>query len=110
MIYYNAPHEVRDEDKLAAMIAVLENGGTLPPVVVLGYDAFTGSHRLAAWRACEIDANVIELSDDDYKAAMTEIGLDWESDTVYDYNQFCDALYNVTTDDAVKAAIEDQRD
>ena len=108
MTTYNAPHEVKDKAKLQSMIATLENGGTLPAVIVLGYEAFTGSHRIAAWNACHVEANVVEISDADYIAALEAMGLDYEVDDVRDYTDFCDALYKVTNDDDVKAAIKDQ--
>lgn len=109
MIHYNPPHETRDQSKLGSMIAAIESGKSLPPIVVMGYDAFTGSHRIAAWEACNVAADVVEITDDDYIAAMTEMGLDWECDSVYDYNEFCGALYKVTADSDIKAAIKDQR-
>lgn len=110
MIHYNPPHEARDQKKLESMIAAIEGGKSLPPIIVMGDDAFTGSHRIAAWEACNVDADVVEISDADYVAAMTEMGLDWECDSVYDYNEFCQALYAVTTDSDIKDAIKDQRD
>lgn len=106
---YNHPHAVHDYKKLQSMIETLNNGGSLPPVIVLGYDAFTGSHRLAAWEACDMAADVIDISDADYIAALDRMGLDWQTDTVRDYTDFCDALYKVTSDANIKAAIEDQR-
>lgn len=106
---YEAPHEVRDRAKLAAMIEVLKTGGSLPPVVVCGETAYTGSHRLAAWAACDMDAEAVEIEDDDYVAAMKLLGLDPMYDDCRNLNELCEALYQVVTDEAVKAALEDQR-
>jgi hypothetical protein len=106
---YQAPHQVRDKAKLAEMIKTLKNGGTLPPVVVCGEIAYTGSHRLAAWAACGIDADAVEIEDADYVAAMELLDLDPMYDDPRDYNELCDALYRVVTDDAVKTALADQR-
>jgi len=109
MTTYNEPHEVRDQAKLQRMIDTIRNGGQLPPIVVCGYRAFTGSHRIAAWNACGIEHHAIEISDADYVATVTAMGLDWENDDVSDYNDFCDKLYRVTTDPDVKNAVKDQR-
>lgn len=106
---YNKPHEIRDEKKLQSMIDTLRAGGELPPVLVIGYNALTGSHRLAAWEACDRAAIVIELSDEDYIAAMRAQGLN-EWDEIYDYSDFCRALYEVTGDPEIKAAVADQRE
>lgn len=126
MIYFNPPHEVRDEAKLQSMIATLQNGGKLPPVVVCGDDAFTGSHRLAAWEACEITPDFLEISERDYILAVAlmngvnDLNLDDPDDVeffhnhlnseVNDYNAFCAALAKVSNSDDVKNAIADQVD
>lgn len=54
------PHEPRDHDKLASLIAAYNDGATVPPVVVIDWtgsdhdgrqpSAISGSHRLAAMR------------------------------------------------------------
>lgn len=109
MTTYNEPHQVRDQAKLQRMIDTLRSGGQLPPIVVCGYQAFTGSHRIAAWNACRMDHQAVEISEAEYIATMTKMGLDWETDEVMDYTDFCDALYEVTNDPDVKAALDDQR-
>jgi len=106
---FQAPHEVRDEAKFANMVEILKSGGSLPPVVACGEIAFTGSHRLAAWAACDIDAEAVMIEDADYVAAMELMGLDPMYDDPNDLNELCEALYQVTTDNAVKAALADQR-
>lgn len=111
MTDYQAPHEVRNEEKLQSMIATLQNGGQLPPVVVIGDYALTGSHRIAAWDACEMQAEIVELSDDDYVAACEELyGEVMTIDEIGDFSQFCEAIYNITADKEVKAALSDQID
>ena len=85
---YNAPHEVRDHEKLASMVADLEAGHDLPPVLVCGDSAFTGSHRLAAWKAMEIEPEVVELEDSEYIEIMEKLGLDPIYDSVYDFEVF----------------------
>jgi hypothetical protein len=106
---YFPPHETMDQEKLQKMIKHLESGGELPPVVVAGEYAFTGSHRLRAWEACEEEPNTIEISNQDYRAAMDLLDLDWRYDEPNELNEFCAALYSVTDNDAMKKALEDQR-
>lgn len=85
------PHLPTDEKKLAEMVYILETGGSLPPVLVNGEQAYSGSHRIAAWEAMEMDVEFVELDDDGYVAVMTELGLDPMYDTVYDFEPFLDA-------------------
>ena len=108
-MYYNPPHEVRDVDRLEAMIASLLGGKCLPPIVVIGDSALTGSHRIEAWSQCDMEPDAVEVSDADYIQAMESIGLDAEYDTIGDYNEICAALYRVTDDGDIKAALADQR-
>ena len=110
MKYYNPPHEVRNQEKLQSMINTLGNDGDLPPIVVLGEDAITGSHRLAAWAACDMEAETIEIEDEDYVAAMNYLGLDPVYDSPMDMNQLCAALYQVIDDEDVQTALADQID
>ena len=106
---YEAPHEVRDEALLESMIQTLRNGGELPAIVVTGDTALTGSHRIAAWAECDIDAVAVECPDELYVAALESLGLDIY-DSVNDYNEFCAALYDVAGDyPGLQDALEDQR-
>lgn len=57
-MYYQPPHEVRDQSKLSAMVEILKNGGEPPPVLVCGDRAYSGSHRLAAWEITGMEADV----------------------------------------------------
>ena len=105
---YFAPHAARDKGKLNGMIETLKSGGELPPVVVCGDIAYTGSHRLAAWLACSMDAEAVEVSNEDYEETMELLCLDPMYDTIHDFNVFCAVLYTVTEDDEVKEALKDQ--
>lgn len=75
------PHEVRDEDKLAALVDSMTTHGWLgaPIVVIPGEDygwgpcdpqAITGSHRLAAAYEAGIDVPTVPVDD-----LLTEAGL-----------------------------------
>ena len=89
---YQAPHEVRDQGKLESMIESLENGGELPPVLVCGEIAYSGSHRLAAWAALDIKPEVIELDDEDIATAMHHVGLDPMYDEIQRFEEIEEAL------------------
>lgn len=104
-----APHEVRDQEKLQSMIDELEDGNDLPPVVVIGEQALTGSHRIAAWESCGMDIDYIEIEDDDYISAMKHLNLDPVYDQIpSDLNDFCKAVFETTEDDEIKEALKDQ--
>lgn len=84
---YQPPHEVREDEKLASMIATLESGGELPAIWVNGEFAITGSHRLAACWATDSEIDVIEIDEDDLRQAYENMGLDIDYDTCDDYNE-----------------------
>ena len=63
-MYYQPPHEVRDQGKLNALVEILKNGGELPPVLVCGDRAYSGSHRLAAWELMDVEPSVVEEATD----------------------------------------------
>jgi len=121
MNFFIAPHEIRDEEKLNSMIDAIISGTDIPQIVVLNDTAFTGSHRIAAYLAVEeminngeINIDVteiphIEIEDADYCTAMKNMDLE-PGDDISDYNDFCKSLYEITDNDDVKAALEDQRD
>ncbi len=92
---YTAPHNVTDQGKLESMINHLSNGGELPPIVVCGDQAYSGSHRLAAWAHMGIEADVIELDDDDYCLIMANLDLDPSTDDVYDFDIFVNAAQDL---------------
>ena len=108
MKFFNPPHEVRDNEKFANMVKAIEQGQDLPPIVVLGDEALTGSHRLAAWKYCEEEPETIEIEDEDYCKAMEYLGLDPMFDSPTDHNNLCQALYETTQDADIKDALVDQ--
>ena len=85
---YQAPHQVRDLIKLDGMIAHLKAGGSLPPIIVCGEIAYSGSHRLAAWEAMDMEPSVIEIDDDDVAAGMIEMGLEPGYDEIDRFDEF----------------------
>ena len=87
-MYYQPPHEVRERNKLAGMIRALRRGESLPPVLVCGDNALSGSHRLVAWEKMGVEADVVEMSDEEYCETMTELGLDPMYDNIVDYEDF----------------------
>lgn len=101
------PHEVTDESKLESMVAAINAGKALPPVVVSGSDAITGSHRLAAWEACGVSPETIEVTDLDYRRACYVADCETHHD---DLEAFCAALIAVTADPEIIAAMSDQVD
>lgn len=108
---YIPPHEVRDKKKFESMIAALKMGQKLPPVVVVEGSpyALTGSHRLAAWKALGMEPDVVEVSQEDYAKACLDLWGEvktWEE--IYDFDEFCEALYRVTGDPDVRLALSEQ--
>lgn len=87
-MYYQPPHEVRDQVKLNAMVEILKNSGELPPVLVCGDRAYSGSHRLAAWEMMGMEADVVEMSDEEYCEVMTALDLDPMYDEATDLEEF----------------------
>jgi hypothetical protein len=75
---YNPPHSPTDAAKLATMVEQIVFGHDLPPIVVSGETALTGSHRIAAYMRAERDERVerdlvipaVEVSDIDVKRAL----------------------------------------
>ena len=88
------PHEVRDAKKLADMIAHLDAGGTLPPVIRIGAFALSGSHRIAAHNALGLPTPAVEITESDYAAAWKALGWDEPEtpDHIGDYHEFIDVL------------------
>lgn len=106
---YQPPHKVEDNEKLEEIIAALYRGESLPPVVVEpnGFAAITGSHRLAAQESAGVEPDVLILSEDDYEAACEYLGGDSLSAAV-DHEERCQAIYETTSDDEIRAAVADQ--
>lgn len=73
-----AYHEVRDAEKLQSLIASMEsNGWQGAPLVAIGDELITGSHRYAAWREVfdtDYGLPVVQLAD-----IFEESGLDLDA-------------------------------
>lgn len=112
MTTYDAPHQVTDQAKLAAMIETILAGGELPPVVVNGYTALTGSHRCEAYsrarRIADTQAEqpAVEISNADYQRAC--LVLDVANHTEAELNCFCAAIHASATAGDVRDAVADQ--
>lgn len=124
MKFFNPPHEVRDKAKLQSMIDTLRSGGQLPPVVTYQGQAYTGSHRIAAWDACEMDRQAVELTDKEFVLSMAlmsgvnDLDLNDPDDMefyhkhleqeIYDYDAFLEAILKVSKNTAILDAAKDQ--
>lgn len=89
---YNPPHEVRDTEKLSSMINALKSGQSLPPIIVCGEVAFSGSHRIAAHEKLWISINTTEITDNEIRRAMLICDLDPDYDEINDFQEFENAL------------------
>lgn len=87
-MYIKTPHAANDRSKLAGMLKALRRGEALPPVLMHGEQAYSGSHRIEAWTRMGIEIDYVEISDDDYRAIMIESNLDPVYDVVYDFEPF----------------------
>ena len=92
MTDYIAPHDVIDPEKVVDMVRALRRGDPLPPIIVQGCRAFSGTHRLAAWAAVGAAPSVIEIDEDEYDYACLYLGLDPVYDEVTDFEPFVEAL------------------
>ena len=120
--FYNAPHEVTDIDKHDAMVAAIKAGEKMSPVVVIGEQAFTGSHRIAAyitarelaeecdtgeWEGADLEIPAIGIDDETYRAAADALGVE-HLEEWHDFNDVAEAIYYATEDEEVKDALSDQ--
>lgn len=108
MRFFEPPHTVQDAQKLEKMINVIENGGELPPILLCGEKALTGSHRIAAYNYAETEVPHIEIEEELYVDAVKAMGLDPIYDEVRDYCELAEKMYELTDDDEIKAALADQ--
>ena len=90
-----APHEVNDIDKLNAMIEMLKSGKSLPPILVHANQAYSGTHRLAAWAELDINPDVIEIDDDQFYAITDALGIDPMYDIICDFELFLDTAHDL---------------
>jgi len=104
-----APHRATDESKLAALVAAYSTGETVPPVIVEpnGYQAITGSHRIAAAEIAGVDVPAIVITEAEYTAACAYLGIDSLGDAV-DHEEQCRAIYKTTLRAEVRMALADQ--
>jgi hypothetical protein len=116
-------HEACDMAKLAALVESFRSGRPVPAVAAQGDTALTGSHRVAAheaaWRAwsrggagwedaAEPTLDAVEVSEADYLAACRTLGVETHRDVEH-YDLFAAALHAATEDEALRAALADQR-
>ncbi len=85
------PHEIRERSKLAGMIRVLRRGEDLPPILVCGEIALSGSHRLVAWCKMNIYPEYVEITNDEYCQVMDHLGYDPMYNSINDYEEFLNA-------------------
>ena len=89
-----APHEVRDQEKFAALVEAFENGDEVNPVVVLQLDAtdsypraITGSHRIAAASEAGVTVPAIVIvAENRWQQSVLELIL---AEGAGDYNDKC---------------------
>lgn len=119
---YNPPHIARDTEKLTALIEAIRTNQPITPIVIDGENAICGSHRIAAYEKAyklwaaetkgwentnEPVIPVVELMQSDIDAAIESVGGEsW--DDLGEWNDIVEAIYNVTDDTEVKAALADQ--
>jgi len=122
MTMYNAPHESRDEEKVASLVEAMRTGQSIPPIVVNGDTAICGSHRIEAavradrlregmadgWEDTpEIDLPTVEVEDSVIYAAYDKMHITG-LDEIGDWNEFCSVVRDICDDDEVKTALSDQ--
>jgi hypothetical protein len=107
MTTYTAPHKATDRSKIAGLVRALRRGELVTPVVINGYAAITGSHRLAAGKIAKCEIPTVECSDLDYRRAAYAANVETHDEN---FNLFCSALLAVTENDDLKAALLDQTD
>jgi len=108
------PHDVYDFAIMESMVDTLFRGEDLPPIVVNGDYALTGSHRIAAYEeyvdrtGSSIEISYVEIDDEILKKALEVFGVG----SFQDIDMLCEfykLLYNMLDDyPALKAALEDQ--
>jgi len=90
-LYIEPPHRAYDCNKVASMIKTIRAGGNLPPILVHGEQAYSGSHRIDAWQRLKIEIDYVLLDDNEYKKIMEYLNLDPVYDTISDFEPFLDA-------------------
>ena len=112
MTYYNPPHDAINQMKVDRLVAAMQQGQALPPIVVYGCDALTGAHRIEAHRQIGENApplETVEIDDDLYLAACELLGIEARGET--DPGSFVTALHVLADNNQdLRAALDDQID
>jgi len=90
-MFIEPPHQAHERSKTASMIRTIRNGGTLPPILVHGEQAYSGSHRIDAWQRLDMEIEFVEIDDNEYESIMHHLNLDPVYDTICDFEPFLDA-------------------
>ena len=112
MTTYNPPHPARLHAYLDKMVVTILSGRDLPPIVVCGEVAITGSHRIAAYikadKHPDLDRDLsiptVEISDEEFSAAAE--GLDPESPDFL--TEVAERLHEATDRSDLREALSDQ--
>lgn len=108
MRFFNPPHAVQNLQKLKKMREAIKDGDELPPIVVCGEKALTGTHRIAAYYWYRKEVPYIEIEEILYIEAVKAMGLDPIYDEVRDYSKLAEKIHELTDDGEIKAALADQ--
>jgi len=119
---YTPLHSPTDNAKLAAIIEAIRTHQTISPIVVIGEQAITGSHRVRAFEIAyekyvnqelgwedtnEPSIPAVEIDDETLTAACNAVGAEDFSEVVH-YDDLYMEIERLATDDELKAAVADQ--
>jgi|JI9StandDraft_2_1071091.scaffolds.fasta_scaffold03069_12 hypothetical protein len=119
---YTPIHTPNDTEKLDSIIESIRRGKKITPVLVIGEQALTGSHRVRAFElAYEKYRNqepgwedteepvipVVEIDEETLTAACQVIGAESVADVVH-FDELYAAIERVTDSDEIKSAVADQ--
>lgn len=90
-MFIEPPHHPWERTKTASMMRSIRSGKNLPPILVHGEQAYSGSHRIDAWLRMDMDIDYVEITDSEYKLIMEHLNMDPVYDSVYDFEPFLDA-------------------
>mgnify|MGYP006402691411 CR=1 FL=1 len=110
---YHPPHRWIDADKVSRLVAtMLEHGmQAIPPIVVCGEIALTGSHRIAAYDkvlalGAELDEmQTVEIEDEDLRDALKVLDCEYLHEA--ELNDVVEQLH-ATAEGDLQAALSDQ--
>ncbi len=86
----NPPHEVNDKSKLESMISFLKSGNKLPAILAHNGQAYSGSHRIEAYKILDLEIEIIEMTDDEFYEVCNELSIDPIYDEITDFEYFFD--------------------